>query len=204
MRTSGFFLSSPVAERLRQNNRMGRFLRPFSENHVVYSGGVYYKFPNYPGLFYGSRDTAERTLRKYLRVVKETFGDIAYIPKTRICHGKNGWFLAQSAVSGVGLSVETLQANPKARLALECLVQANDALWGSHGLSLDYCGTDAILRPSVLHNLLWTGEKIAIIDIGLLDAKSINLAFRAVSVGIYSLQRTLLEEVFLSAEDWKV
>lgn len=169
-----------------------RIKRPLGENHVFQIDDYYYKFPNYARLFHGKQDNYYDIAVKKHNLAQEYFWAITHIPETKIIAREDSYFIEQKAVAGEVFWLHHLKNNPELIWLLESLLKKNEEMRNTHGYALDICGTDILMDPLKLHNLICDGTKIYPIDtIWLLDQGGGNIIYQSLSQGIVPLQNTM-------------
>ncbi|HRI36332.1 MAG TPA: hypothetical protein PK765_04655 [bacterium] len=168
---------------------LDRLARPLGENFVFRLGRSYYKFPNYPWFFFGNGVDPAAAMRRQVRLVSRRFGRYCRLARTVVVPYSEGYFLKQETVEAEKISLDMIERDAKVREAVSRLLSDNDQLWEQHGYYLDMIGSEGFSDPSRLHNLLWDGERIVLFDFGMLNARSANPLFAAVSVALHELQR---------------
>jgi hypothetical protein len=171
---------------------LDRLSRPFGENLVFRMGRSYYKFPNYPSLFFGSSGDYALAMRRHIRLVGRAFGRYCRLAKTSVVPHADAYFLRQETVEAEKISLDMIESDPAVRAAVVRLLADNDRLWARHGCYLDMIGSEGFTDPSRLHNLLWDGERIVIFDFGLLNSRAGNALFAGMSRVLHDLQRAYL------------
>lgn len=171
--------------------------RLLGENFVFRDGDHFYKMPTFlaRNIMYRKIDSYEKVTES-LKIIEQYFGKITKIPHTEILHDGKNYIIKQVCIQGEKLSRKHLEESPKLLSKFKRLIIANEVMWLKEWVFLDLLGSDIVLHPNEIHNLLTDGENIYVFDFWLLEKSSHNLFFRYFSHFAQKLQLFVVKYFF--------
>lgn len=171
--------SMTEAEKIHHLRKWKLTWRILWENFVFQDGNHFYKMPTFlaRNIMYRRLDSYEKICSS-LKTIQQYFWPLTKIPHTEILHDEKHYIIKQVCIDGEKLTRKHLEASPKLLSKFKRLIIANEIMWLKEWVFLDLLGSDIILHPNEIHNLLTDGENIYVFDFWLLEKSSHNLLFR--------------------------
>ena len=146
--------------------------RPLGEHNVVKQWNQYIKTPKNPAFFLGTKDSLLATayIEESIQYITTHFSDWLHIPETKIIqHTDTTYQIIQEEVKGKSLDLRKIKDDEKLLDSLQKLRKHNRDLRHSHWKAIDLYGTDVLLKPYIMHNIIHGDDgKLYIIDLWLL------------------------------------
>ena len=153
--------------------------RILGENFVFRYENHFYKMPTFlaRNIMYRKIDSYDK-INASLKIIQKYFWALTKIPSTEIFHDNKNYIIKQVCINWQKLSRKHLEESPKLLSKFKRLIIANEIMWLKEWVFLDLLGSDIILHPHKIHNLLTDWENIYIFDFWLLEKSSHNIFFR--------------------------
>lgn len=153
------------------------------ENFVFLHEENYYKMPSFVGknIFYKNNNSYVQT-QKNFKLIKKYFWKVVKIADTEIIQNTDGhYIIKQKMLCGNILTKKDLQKNYLLLSQFKKLIIINEILWEKEKVFLDLLGSDFLLQPHKIHNLITDGKEIYIFDFWLFSKTPKNIIFRIFS-----------------------
>ncbi len=153
------------------------------ENFVFKHENVFYKMPSFIGkqFFYRKTDSYEQA-KKNFELIKKYFWKVIPIAKTDIIKNSDWhYIIKQKVIKWNILTKKDLQDNYVLLSKFKKLIIINEIMFEKEWVFLDLLGSDFVLKPNKIHNLMTFANEIYIFDFGLFESKPQNFLFKIFS-----------------------
>ena len=187
-----------IVQKIKALAKTKKNFRVFWENFVFSDEKYFYKIPNFTGkmIFYKDINSYD-ALKNNFNLIKEFFWEHSIIAETDILKDWKQYIIKQKKIKGEILKIKDLQKKEKLKKSFSKIMKQNQKMWEKHWVYLDILGTDFILDPRKVHNIMTDWENLFLFDFWVINKNATDPTIKIINKFLYKLQKEVIKKLKL-------